>query len=322
MRKPLFFLICSAFLFISHGLRAQTISNFESFAVVDTFVNGINNPLGYVFQDGNMAFENYYDTAWGGYWSAGFAISGIKDSVTPGSANLYGATTASGEGGSNVYAMGTNFAKCHLTGNATGKLVDGVHITNSTYAAISMRDGDNFAKKFGGADGNDPDWFKIDIIGFLGGSVTDTVEFYLADYRFSDNSQDYIVRSWEWVDLQPLGNVDTIMFYLSSSDNGQFGMNTPAFFAIDNFKTMDSGLDLISTTTQTLSIYPNPANNIIRVDADFIGHTVEIFTMTGTLVKEITLDNSRVDISSLIPGNYLIRLIDGLSIYSQVLVKE
>jgi hypothetical protein len=61
------------------------------------------------------------------------------------------------------------------------------------------------------------------------------VEFYLADFRFADNSQDYILDSWGFVDLSALGTVDFLEFDLSSSDNGAFGMNTPGYFALDNF---------------------------------------------------------------------------------------
>ena len=60
------------------------------------------------------------------------------------------------------------------------------------------------------------------------------VDFYLADYRYADSSQDYIISAWEYIDLSSLGSVDELSFSLSSSDNGSFGMNTPNYFAIDN----------------------------------------------------------------------------------------
>ena len=60
-----------------------------------------------------------------------------------------------------------------------------IQVTNSTYAAISMRDGDSFAKKFGGGSGDDPDFFAVTFTGFEGfgatGNVTGNVKFYLAD---------------------------------------------------------------------------------------------------------------------------------------------
>jgi len=61
------------------------------------------------------------------------------------------------------------------------------------------------------------------------------VEFYLADFQFTDNAFDYILDGWTWVDLSSLGSaVKTLEFALSSSDTGMWGMNTPAYFALDN----------------------------------------------------------------------------------------
>ena len=100
-----------------------------------------------------------------------------------------------------------------------------------------MLNGDSFAKKFGGGDGNDADWFLLTIRGFdtLNQDIG-TVDFYLADYRFADNSQDYIVNNWELVDLSLLGtNLASLQFEYSSSDVGDWGMNTPAYFAMDDF---------------------------------------------------------------------------------------
>jgi hypothetical protein len=99
-----------------------------------------------------------------------------------------------------------------------------------------MKDGDQFSKKFGGASGNDPDFFKLQILGFRGSTQTAAIDFFLADYRFENNNQDYVVDQWTRVDLANLGVIDSLKFSLSSSDNGQFGMNTPAYFAMDRIE--------------------------------------------------------------------------------------
>ena len=101
-----------------------------------------------------------------------------------------------------------------------------------------MLNGDGFAKKFGGASGDDEDWFLLTIEGFDSSNVSiGTVEFYLADYRFADNGQDYIVDEWTKVDLSGLGAVKKLEFSLTSSDNSYGYMNTPAYFAADSFVT-------------------------------------------------------------------------------------
>ena len=111
-------------------------------------------------------------------------------------------------------------------------------VTNMTYAALSMRDGDPFSKQFGGETGGDADWFKLSIYGTDAGGnlVPGVVEFYLADFRFAESVDDYIVDAWSLVDLSSLAGVTRLYFNLSSSDSGQFGMNTPSTFAIDDLR--------------------------------------------------------------------------------------
>ena len=182
-------------------------------------------------------FRNNYNGTYDS-WS-GFAVSNRTDKTTPGYLNQYSAFTGAGAAGSANYAVGfyaTYEDSTHITfAGLTDLAGKGASITNTTYAALSMRDGDMFSKKFGGASGNEPDWLKLTITGYAAGVPTGTfIDFYLADFRFADNSQDYIVNTWTPVDFSALGVVDQIRFSMSSTDNGDFGMNTPAFFAIDN----------------------------------------------------------------------------------------
>ena len=108
-------------------------------------------------------------------------------------------------------------------------VVPGFYITNSSYAYTSMMNGDGFAKKFGKGD-----WFKLTITGYgADDAVTATKEYYLADLR--DEATAYIINDWRYVDLTSLGAVAKIGFTLSSSDNGDYGMNTPGYFCFDNF---------------------------------------------------------------------------------------
>jgi hypothetical protein len=108
-------------------------------------------------------------------------------------------------------------------------------VANDTYPALSMKNGDAFSKKFGGDSGNDPDWFKLTINAMnTTGSVIGTAEIMLADYTSSDNSKDYISNVWNEVDLSSFGEIKSLAFSLSSSDNGDYGMNTPAYFCLDN----------------------------------------------------------------------------------------
>lgn len=195
--------------------------------------NGSTAPAGGPTSNG-ATFHNDY-TAQYDSWS-GFSYSNVGDTTTAGYTNQYSSFAGGGAGGSGNFAVAYIYDPAVVTFSG---LVDmtggGVSVTNTTYAGLSMAQGDSFAKKFGGASGNDADYFLLTIQGYANGAATGTaVNFYLADFRFADNSQDYILSSWKNVDLSPLGQVDEIRFSLSSSDNGQSGMNTPAYFAMDN----------------------------------------------------------------------------------------
>ncbi len=182
----------------------------------------------------DAVFSNSYTDFGGGFSSwDGFAYSNLTDTATVGFGNQYSAYPGGGAGGSSQYAIG--FDAATISFGLTDLSGKGASISNTTYAALSMLNGDMFAKKFGGVSGNDPDFFKLTLSGFAGGAATGTfVDFYLADFRFVDNSQDYIVNSWTNVDFSPLGTVDQVRFSFSSSDVGGFGINTPTYFALDN----------------------------------------------------------------------------------------
>jgi len=174
------------------------------------------------------------------YWQ-GWAYSQTTDTTTPGFGNQYSAIPGSGAGGSATYGVAYTGGQVGAQGPvsritfAQDVSPIGAEITNTTYAALSMRDGDSFAKKFGGASGNDPDYFLLAITGRdAANAITGSVEFALADYRFADNALDYIVTEWTFVDLAGLGAVRALEFELTSSDQSFGFLNTPSYFALDD----------------------------------------------------------------------------------------
>lgn len=213
---------------------ATVTSTFEDLTLAPSshYFPGASTP----FTSGAATFEHYYSTAWGS-WS-GWVYSNETDIATPGYENQFSVFNAGGA------AQSSNYALAYVSSYepeptaitfAAPVQVGSVALTNTTYAALSMQQGDAFAKKFGGASGNDADWFYVSIIGKgADGSTTGHVDVYLADFRFGDNSQDYILDQWLTVDLSSLGTVSSLQFEMYSSDTGPFGINTPTYFALDN----------------------------------------------------------------------------------------
>lgn len=176
---------------------------------------------------GTVTFNNYYeDNDWGGYWE-GFAYSNITDVETPGYENQYSAFIDGGGDPYNIYSV------AYVSGeSATITMpyeVDPLNmlVTNSTYAYYTMLNGNLFSSPF-----NEGDWFLLTIKGYdSDNNEVGSVEFYLADYRTSES---YIVDDWTPVSLGSMTGVAKLVLHLSSSDNSDWGMNTPAYVCIDN----------------------------------------------------------------------------------------
>lgn len=305
--KHKFTLIAGLFFSLTFSASAQTTSTFDNLTLApDTFWYGANASDG--FASGNCYFPSGYDTAWA-YWASGWAYSNQTDTSTAPSSTsqMFVAKAGSGYQSAN-FAVGQNYAITRITGIASGGQVNGVWVTNSTYAYNSMKLGDSFAKQFGGTSGNDTDWFKLTIKNYYGGVLTgDSVDFYLADYRFTNNSQDYIVRDWSWVDLSSLGNTDSLQFTLSSTDNGAWGMNTPAFFCIDDLETADSPMSISTSTVNAFKIYPNPASEFVTISgAQLPGSELCIYNSVGQIVEKKVLNSTQeiVALSNFTNGMY------------------
>ena len=215
------------------ALAQRTVIDFEDLVLdPESFYNGSDGAGG--FTSRGALFNNDYNSTFDAW--KGWSYSNVTDVIHGDYQHQYGAYNLPDGGGykSPNFGVAYNFQ----LGDAVVRLPDGtaphsVRITNTTYAALAVHDGTPFSKKFGGADGTDPDWFLLTIHGLDdNGNVTGSVDFYLADYRTENK---IIIDQWTKVDLRPLGAATMLVFEMSSTDNDpDFGMNTPAYFAIDN----------------------------------------------------------------------------------------
>jgi hypothetical protein len=248
--------------------------------------------------------NNFTASAYGGYWN-GFAYSIKNDITTEGYMNQYAANTGTDFSGNGIYAVGNGTPGIKF---AEPTVALNMKVTNSTYATLSMQNGDAFAKQFGGDSGDEEDWFLLTIEGFNNEVSMGVTEFYLADYRFADNAQDYIVNTWETIDFDFTGLVDSLSFSLSSSDNGDWGMNTPAYFCMDELELSHVGVNDLASVA-AFNVYPNPAQDFVIVTIDnATSEFVELIDINGKILKqEASRNRTRIDISDLNKGVYFIR---------------
>lgn len=94
-------------------------------------------------------------------------------------------------------------------------------VTNTTYSYYVMKNGSPFSRPFG-----PDDYLALDIYGVKDGVAKLSQSVYLA-------KDGVPINKWGLVDLTPLGEVQSIFFTMRSSDTGEWGMNTPAYFAIN-----------------------------------------------------------------------------------------
>lgn len=276
-----------------------------------------------------------YDTSWGGYWSGGWAISKqIDGSAGPSDfmKHLYCAKPGNGsEKNANrkyvgkAFVVGMNGAYFLQKSTSNEGLVE-LDVTNSTYAYNSMKNGDNFAKKFGGTSGNDPDSFVLNIKFFVDTQYVKSKRIVLADFRFSDNSKDYILDTWQTVYLPtyfPEGFVDSITFELESSDNGQFGMNTPGFFCVDNI-AYGHWLTTKKLNTLQAKVFPNPVKDIVEIQTQHPAKTMEVMDAVGRTVLTQSCDHrsNQLNVGNLSPGNYQVKVTTAVGQETATFVKQ
>lgn len=127
----------------------------------------------------------------------------------------------------------TTTPSCSVSYGSEGSLFRplSVFVTNTSYAYFAMSAGTSFSKIF-----EPGDYLKLLAYGITADdTLTGPAEIYLANYV---SMYDAPLMQWSYFNLESLGVVKRVFFTMESSDNGERGMNTPAFFAIDRMAIM------------------------------------------------------------------------------------
>lgn len=102
-------------------------------------------------------------------------------------------------------------------------------LTNTAYTYYVMKNGSAFSRPFG-----PDDFLALDIYGVNKG----VAKFFKTEY-LAQNGE--FVENWKTIDLTGIGEVDKMYFTMRSSDTGEWGMNTPAYFAIGSIQILYPG---------------------------------------------------------------------------------
>ena len=296
----------------------------------DTFYNGQDQAGG--FSVSHLFFPNTYNATFES-WS-GWSVSSIYDNVSPGYTNQYAVFQ---EPLVSIPESTWNFEQVHfvnsgITNSIRSPYFDDeeesifglvqlpvpvrFYITNATYAALDMRYGSGFSKKFGGESGDDPDYFRLLIKSISSSNhILHTDTIYLADYRFEENSKDYILKDWQMADIVSCDRVD---FELQSSDIGTWGINTPAYFCLS--LAQQELMSVEDYSISSIQLYPNPTQQTLNIQAHSNIQRIELFSLSGLIIQEMNCTTVssfyKMDVSNLNRGLYYARVYtnDGISV--------
>ena len=233
--KTIAFVAVLTFLLASSCKKEEPVTDLVSFEDLPLnasgYWNGSDGSGG--FTSGNVRFGNSYNNQYQS-WS-GFAYSNTSDTETADYSNQYSSITGTGDQESEKYGVYYFSGIPDTVVFTVPEKVTGLSVCNTTYAYLSILNGNSFCRKFGGDNGTDPDWFKLTLIPIDSrGNILGEMDIYLADFRFTDSANDYIANVWTKVDLSAFGYMKRLVIKMSSSDSGEWGMNNPAYVCIDN----------------------------------------------------------------------------------------
>ncbi|MBR6283872.1 MAG: DUF4465 domain-containing protein [Muribaculaceae bacterium] len=183
--------------------------------------------------DGFYSGSYYFNTgAWPSYnYWYGYSLSNETATSYTGLDDQWHSAVGQGHNGSANYVMAFPEGQfVEVTNSEDGDNLLGVYVSNSAYAYNGMAVGDGFATQF-----SQGSWFAVNATGFNCSTQTGTVTFYLSDYRSENAADHYILDTWQWMDLRPLGKVTKVCFTLDGSDKSSYGLNTAAYFVMDDF---------------------------------------------------------------------------------------
>lgn len=189
--------------------------------------NSVSGTLSYWYTGSYLlAVQNHTATWWGG-----FGLSNETSTEFTSLSHQFRSSTGGGHNSSNYgvyYPLSS--ADLRVTNSADGDSINGFYITNNAYALSSMLNGDGMAKPF-----KKGDYFKVTVKGYNGTSqATGSVDFYLGDYRAANSADHYLLDTWQWVDLRPLGKVKTLTFSFDGTKENDMGLTTPTYFCLDD----------------------------------------------------------------------------------------
>ncbi|MDR0364551.1 MAG: DUF4465 domain-containing protein [Bacteroidales bacterium] len=251
-----------------------------------------------IFFSGSYMFSNMYNAEYD-YWS-GFAYSNMTATdFDPDQYLTHQFRSAAGSGAneSKNYAVVYPQASFRIMHNLDeGDIIQGVYVTHAAYAQHSILNGDNF---MGDPFGKD-DFYKIIFSAENSFGETNSIEYYLADYRAENEKDHYSIAEWQWIDLSSLGKVKNISISVDASRQNEWGITVPAYLCVDEIGSImpfhaekDWNISVAMENTLTLSELfsftedATVAYKILETSSGIISASIEGEILKVTVLQDI-----------------------------------
>jgi len=300
----------------SFALNAQTPFDFESLTIPPSgYWNGSDESG--EFGNNEIIFFNDYNSDWSSWTGFSFAY----DTIT--SDTQYAAYAESVLG--HIFGIGYvpsdwesgTYDNIPITCKFTNAVqIQSVDIANDKKTADVIINGD---AAFGEPAFSDEDYFKIMIEGFYNGESQGIVSFFLADYTAGNS---YVSDTWNTVNLNSFGMTDSLKFNLYSTHTGAYGMNTPAYFCLDNIK-YSYPASIKNNLSNSISIFPNPATDIVTV-INILNANIQVYDISGKFIFSKTNCNKteNFNLDNLNSGIYFIKIQSEDEIITKKFIKQ
>ncbi|NLA23965.1 MAG: DUF4465 domain-containing protein [Bacteroidales bacterium] len=220
------------------GVKAQQNVDFEELVLEpESHWNGADNS-GFFISKG-WKFINEYDDLYGSWM--GWSYTNETDNETNDWSNEFSSASGTGVMNSENYAtayVGSDWMNNYepipcVIMREDNQAVEmfGTFISLNANSSLYMANNDFYS--------DNKHYLKLIVTAQESETQTDVItrEFILADYRFSNPENNFKFDDWQFIDLSWAASAYKLEFFLETSDAGDWGINTPSYFCIDNFNS-------------------------------------------------------------------------------------
>lgn len=243
------------------------------------------------FESSYLKLYNDYDPTYGSW--QGFAYTNTTDAETYDYTNL---SAAAGHGVDNS----ANYAVACIGSDWMGGTYDPIPVSikiNTSLAGDFQGRGAYFCLPTYTSKYMDNEFtsyavnhffYKLKVAAYADGVSVGEREIVMADFT-GENT--YKMDDWTFVDLSWIANADSLTFIALSNDTGDYGINTPAYFCMDNFGAENTPTCVRDFKLVNVDAYFDAMGNL-NLNSDSEMQEISIYDAVGRLVKSMSISGN------------------------------